>query len=321
MEARGHPRARYHDGSPRSRAAMPLTLTERTAVAALARHLYDYLPASGNGHTAFPLAAAKVGVGQGWPLGKVSKEPGIVALLSWTLEHHRGRFCDLMQEVVAQSLSWRGRGRALSREDIVELNRLLLGVQFKVPAFNDPAFLTRLPSDDPTSGVVAAPATVDEAVYAKLMTNLMQLSALDPHPRGYAFEHFLTDLFAAFGLAPRGSFRNTGEQIDGSFVLHHDTYLLEAKWHGPKIGVKELHAFAGKVRDKATWSRGLFISESGFSDEGLEAFGRSQPVVCVEGLDLYETLHRKRRWPEVLAAKVRRASETGRPFVRVRDLF
>jgi hypothetical protein len=45
------------------------------------------------------------------------------------------------------------------------------------------------------------------------------------------FEGFLNELFAGFGLAPRGAFRLVGEQIDGSFRLHGQTYLVEAKWH------------------------------------------------------------------------------------------
>ena len=52
-----------------------------------------------------------------------------------------------------------------------------------------------------------------------------------PQERGLRFKIFLSDVFAAFGLAPRGSFRIVGEQIDGSFRLHTETYLVEAKWH------------------------------------------------------------------------------------------
>ena len=66
-------------------------------------------------------------------------------------------------------------------------------------------------------------------------------------------------MFAAFDLAPRGSFRIVGEQIDGSFRLHAETYLVEAKWHGPQIGFADLMAFSGKVAGKAAWARGLFV--------------------------------------------------------------
>jgi hypothetical protein len=147
----------------------------------------------------------------------------------------------------------------------------------------------------------------------------MALTPLQSIQRGFAFEKFLSDAFAAFDLAPRGSFRNTGEQIDGSFELGV-TYLLEAKWQASKTDAADLRSFTGKVQDKATWARGLFISDSGFTDVGLEAFGRAKPIICMDGLDLYESL-KNRNLPEVIALKARRAAETGRPYIPYRDLF
>lgn len=302
---------------------MALTLGERAAIAALAKHLYQYLPASGNNNTSFPLAARQTEVFEGWPEGR-SKEPSIVALLAWTFERRRGQFCALIQEVVAQSMTWRGQRAPLTRQDIGELNRLLLGLQFKIPELHNAAFQNALaidPAAEKVSKAATAPDVLPAARYTELAAELMALSTLAPHPRGYAFEKFLANLFDAFSLAARGSFRNTGEQIDGSFVLHHDTYLLEAKWQSAPVDVATLRAFAGKVGDKATWGRGLFVSESGFSAEGLTAFGRSQPLVCMDGLDLYDTLSRRISLLDVLAKKVRRAAETGNPFIRVRDLF
>ena len=79
-------------------------------------------------------------------------------------------------------------------------------------------------------------------------------------------EKFLSEAFALFNLAPRGSFRLIGEQIDGRFHLDGETYLLEARWQGPKIGNRELQAFAGSVHSKSAWTRGLFVSYSGFTD-------------------------------------------------------
>ncbi|UJJ53394.1 MULTISPECIES: restriction endonuclease [Rhodanobacter] len=302
---------------------MALTLSERAAVAVLAKHLYSYLPASGNINTSFPLAAQRTEVFEGWPEGR-SKEPSIVALLTWIIEQRRGQFCSFIQEVVAQSMTWRGRAGPMTRQEVEELNRLLLGLKFKISELHDAAFLSSL-ATDPVAGrtpaVPSAPEALAVARFAELEAELMALSALAPQPRGYAFEKFLANLFDAFSLAARGGFRNTGEQIDGSFVLHHDTYLLEAKWQSAPVDAATLRAFAGKVGDKATWSRGLFVSESGFSVDGLEAFGRGQPVVCIDGLDLYETLSRRLSLVDVLAKKVRRAAETGNPFIRVRDLF
>jgi len=154
-----------------------------------------------------------------------------------------------------------------------------------------------------------------------LKSELVELNNLAPLQRGFAFERFLKNLFDANGLSARSSFRLVGEQIDGSFELSSETYLLEAKWQGAPIGAADLRSFNAKVEDKAAWSRGLFVSHSGFSDEGLEAFGRGKRVICVDGLDLYEILEKRLALPEVLRKKVRRVAETGHPFVRVRELF
>jgi hypothetical protein len=67
--------------------------------------------------------------------------------------------------------------------------------------------------------------------------------------------------------------------------------------------------------------RGLFVSNSGFTEEGLAAFGRGKRVICVDGLDLYEMLDREISLSSVLERKVRRTAETGSPFIRLRDLF
>jgi len=164
-------------------------------------------------------------------------------------------------------------------------------------------------------------AGFDVSRSAALTQQLLEVSELEPHPRGYAFERFLRGLFDANGLAARASFRLVGEQIDGSFELSGETYLLEAKWTDPPIGASDLRSFEGKVADKAAWSRGLFVSHSGFTTEGIAAFGRGKRVVCMDGLDLYEMLERRLPFSDVMARKVRRAAESGNPFIRVRDLY
>jgi hypothetical protein len=154
-----------------------------------------------------------------------------------------------------------------------------------------------------------------------LKPGLIDVSAMEPHPRGYAFEAWLREAFNLFGLEAREPFRNRGEQIDGSFVLHGETYLLEAKWQSAPTGAADLHAFHGKLEQKAAWARGLFVSNSGFAEDGLIAFGRGKRVVCMDGLDLYDVLDRELPLNIALDRKVRRAAETGLPFERIRDLF
>jgi restriction endonuclease Mrr len=167
---------------------------------------------------------------------------------------------------------------------------------------------------------IEEPTKIDSSVSDVLMQRLIKLAELAPQARGYEFERFLKDLFEANGLSPRASFRLVGEQIDGSFELRNETYLLEAKWQNAPIGAAHLHTFEGKLGEKASWSRGLFVSISGFSQDGLSAFGRGKRVVCMDGFDLSEILRLRVPLEKVVAAKARRAAETGRPYVSVREL-
>lgn len=154
-----------------------------------------------------------------------------------------------------------------------------------------------------------------------LRSDLLGFTQLTAQKRGYAFEALLRDLFNVFGLEAREPFRLRGEQIDGSFLLQGETYLVEAKWQDAQTGVADLHTFHGKLEQKAAWARGLFVSHSGFTEDGLVAFGRGKKVICMDGLDLFDTLSRELPLNHVLESKVRRAAETGLPFARARDLF
>lgn len=297
-----------------------LSFREAQTVEDLADRLYDFLPGSGNSRTAFPLAATQAGVGDLWVPG--SKRPAIVQLLTATLEQRRSCFAKLIVAIVRQSMTYRrGKGNPLTRAEVDRLNNLLPGVQFRIPELLDVGFLSSFGSAS-TVEVATQASTLSATKAQELATLLIEITQLDPQARGLRFEGFLNELFAGFGLAPRSAFRLVGEQIDGSFRLNGQTYLVEAKWHGPQIGFADLMTFSGKVSGKASWSRGLFVSNSGFTADGLEAFsrGRQTNLICADGLDLYDVLSRKVSLIEVLEAKERRAAETNRPFVAVRDL-
>ena len=183
--------------------------------------------------------------------------------------------------------------------------------------------LERLGGTLPGSEVApTAPAQsrIDAATASSLAERLLEVSKLEPHPRGYAFERFLKGMFDAYGLSARASFRLVGEQIDGSFVSGGDTYLLEARWRNDLVDAATLRAFNAKVENKARWSRGLLLSYSGFSPVGLTAFGRGNSVICMDGLDLHDVLSRRFDLAAVLTEKARWTAETGQPFVRVADL-
>lgn len=297
-----------------------LPFREAQAVEDLADLLYDFLPGSGNNSTAFPIAAAQAGVSEFWIPG--SKRPAIVRLLGSTLEHRRSHFTKLVMAIVRQAMTYRrGKGNPLTRAEIDRLNSLLPGVQFTIPEFLDPAFLNSFAAGKSEPAAMAPTVLCAERAQA-LAARLIEISQLDPQLRGLRFEGFLGELFEGFALAPRRDFRLVGEQIDGSFKLHGETYLVEAKWHGPQIGFADLMTFSGKVAGKASWARGLFVSNSGFTADGLEAFarGRQTNLICADGLDLYEVLARRVSLVDVLEEKARRAAETNRAYVPVRDL-
>ncbi|WP_234844451.1 restriction endonuclease [Sinorhizobium meliloti] len=298
-----------------------LSFSEAQTVEDLADLFYDFLPGSGNNKTAFPLAAAQAGVAELWVPG--SKRPAIVQLLPSTLERRRSYFTRLIVAIVRQAMTYRrGKGNPLTRAEIDRLNSLLPGVEFKIPELLDPGFLNSFAQPKAEEPSPQMAGTLSAAKAQELATHLIEITKLDPQARGLRFEGFLNELFAGFGLAPRGAFRLVGEQIDGSFKLQGQTYLVEAKWHGPQIGFADLMTFSGKVAGKASWLRGLFVSNSGFTVDGLEAFsrGRQTNLICADGLDLYEVLSRKVSLIDVLEEKARRAAETNRAFIAVRDL-
>ncbi|KQT29074.1 MULTISPECIES: restriction endonuclease [unclassified Bradyrhizobium] len=180
--------------------------------------------------------------------------------------------------------------------------------------------LARLTGHPADGGMPPRPA-FDWRLLTELRDELVRVASLQAHERGYAFEAFLKRSFDMAGLTAREPFRNTGEQIDGSFLLGEETYLFEAKWHSAPTGVADLHVFHGKLEQKAAWARGLFVSYNGFTPDGLSAFGSGKRLICMDGRDIYDALDRQIPLKAVLERKVRRAAETGRPFIPVRELF
>jgi hypothetical protein len=88
----------------------------------------------------------------------------------------------------------------------------------QLPATSLAATLRRPPTTTPKPK-----SAFDGAKFRELHTDLLALSPLDPRPRGFAFEKFLTCLFNGFGFEAGGSFRLVGEQIDGRFLLGGQT--------------------------------------------------------------------------------------------------
>lgn len=302
---------------------MSRSLKETQIVSEIAEILYRFLPGKPHPYAAvdlsFPGVADKLNLSKFWMSG--SKKPSIIQLLQSTLEYHRDKFCDLIVEIIRTGMVYlSNKGEPVRRDEIIQLNKLIAQVNFKIPELWDPSFLDSLPSSQPAEKEASRVTSLE--TIEKLKITLIELTNLNPQERGFAFEKFLNDFFEAYNLDPRRSFKLKGEQIDGSFQLGTDVYLVEAKWREKQTDQSDLLIFREKVESKSTWGRGLFISYNGFTQDGLVAYarGRSTNIIGMDSQDIFHILSGEMSLVEAINIKVRRAAETGEFFVSVYTL-
>jgi len=283
---------------------MALPLKESKAVSAMAALLYDFIPGSGNpkwkGHVSFKTVSEKAGVGDFWQPG--SKESMITSLLQRTLEYRHSTFERLILEIVRSGITYRQKQkRPIQSSEIDTLNGLLLDVGFKFPDLWDPDFHASLRMDSAERARQSVDRALDEekvraTQQSSRTSELGELrdlffglrSAESPQKAGFALERILNRLFALHGLAPREPFKIVGEQIDGSFDLDHETYLVEAKWEAKPVPEAPLLIFRGKIEGKSRYTRGVFISVNGVTAEARQAIvaGKQPLFFVVDGYDL-----------------------------------
>ncbi len=318
---------------------MSLKLKESRAIADLASLLYSYLPGSGNpnwkGHVSFKTVAEKVGVGEFWQPG--SKTPMITVLLERTLEYRRGHFEPLIVEIVRAGLIYRSKqGAPVKPEEIDKLNGLIIELGFKFPDLWDPGFKTTLAQD----GTIRAKEHVEmaltqeifkEAERSRRSIELEKLKkkfyALHENPNrqqvGFEFERILNGMFSLHDLCPREPFRVVGEQIDGSFELDHEVYLLEAKWTLEPCPEADLLVFRGKVEGKSAYTRGVFISFNGVSKEAAYAItrGKQPNFFSIDGYDITMLLEDTVDLATFFRKRQRILAEEGRVVVAFNELW
>lgn len=307
---------------------MTLSLQEIQILQEIAQLLYNFLPGTphpfADQSISFSGIASELGLGDFWLGG--SKLPSITHLLKNTFEKRKELFPTIILETVRRGIIYRGsKGKPITRREIEVLNQLLLKLKCRIPEVYDRNFLNTLSLEGESDKFEEE--KINDKTREELKVELMKIEKLSPSQKGFAFERFLTKLFGLFGLKPRAPFRFKGEQIDGSFELDSETYLIEAKWRNEPVGLSELLSFYGKIEGKAKWTRGLFISYSGFTREALTAFskGRATNLVILTGQDLYFVLSGHEGefldLAEAIRAKVRYAGETGDVNLSVYELL
>jgi len=228
------------------------------------------------------------------------------------------------------------QGNPLRPEDIDTLNGLILEVGFKFRDLWDPGFKNSLRLD----GVERAKERIDQALKQQELQESAQTKKFqelfdlkdeyfnlvnepDRQKAGLELEGVLNHLFALHGLAPREPFRVVGEQIDGSFELDHETYLVEAKWQKEPVSENHLLTFRGKIEGKSAYTRGVFISISGVSAQATEAIirGKQPTFFVVDGYDLTMVLSEAIGLTEFLRQRRRILAEEGSVVVPYSEIW
>jgi hypothetical protein len=116
-----------------------------------------------------------------------------------------------------------------------------------------------------------------------------------------------------FKLAPRSPFKVVGEQVDGSFELDHDLYLLEAKWEANPLPERDLLVFRGKIEGKSSFTRGVFVAMNGITPEANEAIriGKQATFFVITGDDLQMILQGRLPLDDFLRRRRRLLAEEG----------
>lgn len=149
----------------------------------------------------------------------------------------------------------------------------------------------------------------------EIKNNFRQLQGEDVNPqrRGYLFEKLILSVLGVVGLAPRASYRPKGEQVDGSFFWHGQTFLFEAKWVKEPVHAADIYSFKGKVDGKFHTTSGIFISFSGFSTDIADvlAHGKTLNILLFDEEDVKLLFNGQISFIELLEFKLRHAGETG----------
>jgi hypothetical protein len=220
-------------------------------------------------------------------------------------------------------------------QEVERINGLILEIGFKFPDLWDPDFSASLR----TGGAVRAKEHVEQVRAAERLRESQRtqrsceleelkkefLSLHDSADRQHAglqLEKVLNRLFALHSLSPREPFRVVAEQIDGSFELDYEVYLLEAKWQQDPGPASDLYVFREKVEGKSKFTRGVFLSINGVSSDAADAItrGKQPNFFIIDGYDIMMLLEDNMDLAVFLRRRQRLLAEEGRVCVSFADL-
>jgi hypothetical protein len=154
-----------------------------------------------------------------------------------------------------------------------------------------------------------------------LRAQFAAITAMSDHQkRGYALEGFLKDLFHAFELDYRGSYKVGVEQIDGAFKHASRDFLVEARWREEPPAANDLYVFAHKIEGKLQGTLGLFITMVPPRSEVLDQLAKvTKSLLVMDGSDIALILEGRFSLPEAMELKRQCAAQEGVLFTRLAD--
>jgi restriction endonuclease Mrr len=156
----------------------------------------------------------------------------------------------------------------------------------------------------------------------ELKSELIKLyQETNPQKRGKELETILNRFFQIENILIRESFTITGEnnegiiqQIDGAIEVNSHLYLVEMKWWKEPLGSQDVshHMMRIFLRSEA---RGIFISESGYTDAAITNIKKAlnQKIIILLTLkDIFLLLEGDDSFESLLETKVRNAEIDGK---------
>lgn len=145
----------------------------------------------------------------------------------------------------------------------------------------------------------------------------------DPQLRGNRFQDLMNKIFEYYSEQSKGSFKRTGEQIDGQFYFDKHWYYVEVRWKKEQAIAADISVLRDRAKDAFGGdTKALFISFNGFTAECLDSLkGKSdERVVLMDGIDLRCVLDCQIGF-DVLLAEKQGDMVRGRPFVSAGEII
>ncbi len=169
-----------------------------------------------------------------------------------------------------------------------------------------------LQSSPPSAPKPQAPDSSQHQERSRSLLNLkaeflLLAAEADRNKAGLALEGLLNRLFELFDLHPRRAFRVVGEQIDGSFEMGEQVYLVESKWEKTALpGRRTSSFFAARSKVNQHSPEGVFIALNDISAAARGAItrGKAPSFFVMNGHDLMMVLDEAITLPDFLRQRI-----------------